>query len=112
MYAAALAILAVAQIARALLAARRAAPRAPSPLALSNSKALGTLALGVGYGAVLPWLGYAGSIALLLVATAAYQGAGLNRRVFLIALFGAAFLWALFVWTLGIPQPTGIWSSL
>ena len=72
---------------------------------------LGTLALGAAYGVLLPWLGYAVSIGVLLAATAAYQGAGLNRRVVLVAAGGAAFLWALFVWLLGIPQPAGVWSA-
>ena len=111
-YAAALAGLALVQIGRALLAGRRGAARADSPASNAfNRKTLGTLALGVGYGALLPWLGYAASIAVLLGATAAYQGAGLDRRVVLVAVGGAAFLWALFVWLLGIPQPAGIWSS-
>jgi hypothetical protein len=76
-----------------------------------NRKTLVTLALGIAYGASLPWLGYAASIAALVAATAAYQGAGFNRRVVTVAAGGAAFLWVLFVWLLGIPQPSGIWSS-
>jgi putative tricarboxylic transport membrane protein len=111
-YAVALAVLAAAQIARTLVAARTDPSRESRAPSVSNTKALGMLALGVGYGALLPWLGYAASIGLLLAATAAYQGAGLNRRVVAVALAGAALLWALFVWALGIPQPAGIWSSL
>ena len=110
-YAVALGGLAIVQIARGLVSGRRGATRAAEAESF-NRKTLGTLALGVGYGVLLPWLGYAGSIGLLLAATAAYQGAGLNRRVVLVAACGAAFLWLLFVWLLGIPQPAGIWSSL
>ena len=108
-YGAVLAGLAAMQVARGLLA-RRSGPHAARGGAM-NVRALGTLALGVGYGALLPWLGYAGSIGLLIAATAAHQGAGLNRRLAIVAVCGAAFLWALFVWLLGIPQPAGIWSS-
>ena len=109
-YGLALAVLAVAQIARAL-ASRRTAAGSAGEVMLSHRKTFGTLALGLGYGALLPWLGYAGSIAVLIAATAAYQGAGFNRRVALVAVGGAAFLWALFVWLLGIPQPAGVWTS-
>ena len=109
-YGLALAVLAVAQIARAL-ASRRTAAGSAGAVMLSHRKTFGTLALGLGYGALLPWLGYAGSIAVLIAATAAYQGAGFNRRVALVAVGGAAFLWALFVWLLGIPQPAGVWTS-
>ena len=48
-----------------------------------------------------------GSIALLLAATAVHQGARLSGRVVIVAVCGAAFLWGLFVWLLGIPQPSG-----
>ena len=109
-YGLALAVLAVAQITRAL-ASRRTAAGSAGEVMLSHRKTFGTLALGLGYGALLPWLGYAGSIAVLIAATAAYQGAGFNRRVALVAVGGAAFLWALFVWLLGIPQPAGVWTS-
>lgn len=109
-YAATLAALALVQIARSLVAARGTA-RSESPARAFNRKTLGTLALGAGYGVLLPWLGYALSIGVLLAATAAHQGAGLNRRVVLVAAGGAAFLWTLFVWLLGIPQPAGMWSS-
>ena len=111
-YGLALAVLALAQIARALGSRRRIAARSSGEPMPSHGKTIGTLALGLAYGAVLPWLGYAGSIALLIAATAAYQGSGFNRRVALIAAGGAVFLWALFVWLLGIPQPAGIWTGL
>ena len=108
-YGVVLAGLALTLIARGFLA-RRSGSQAARGTA-TNAKTLGILALGVGYGALLPWIGYAGSIALLLAATAAHQGAGLSGRVVIVAVCGAAFLWGLFVWLLGIPQPSGIWSS-
>ena len=108
-YGVVLAGLALTLIARSVLA-RRSPTQAAAGTA-TNAKTAGILALGVGYGALLPWLGYAGSIGLLLVATAVHQGARLSGRVVLVAVCGAAFLWGLFVWLLGIPQPSGIWSS-
>jgi hypothetical protein len=111
-YAVALAGLALVQIARALVPGRSGAPRPPtSASGAFNRNMLGTLALGAAYGVLLPWLGYAVSIGVLLAATAAHHGAGLNRRVVLVAACGAAFLWALFVWLLGIPQPAGVWLA-
>ena len=111
-YAVALAGLALVQIARALVSSRSDAPQSTtSASGAFNRRMLGTLALGAAYGVLLPWLGYAVSIGVLLAATAAYQGAGLNRRVVLVAAGGAAFLWALFVWLLGIPQPAGVWLA-
>jgi hypothetical protein len=109
-YGVVLAGLALTLIARSFLA-RRSSARAARRTA-TNAKTAGILALGVGYGALLPWLGYAGSIALLLAGTAVHQGARLSGRVAIVAVCGAAFLWGLFVWLLGIPQPPGIWSSL
>ena len=108
-YGVVLAGLALTLIARSFLARRTSSQAAPGTA--TNAKTAGILALGVGYGALLPWLGYAGSIALLLAATAVHQGAGLRGRVVIVAVCGAAFLWGLFVWLLGIPQPAGIWSS-
>jgi putative tricarboxylic transport membrane protein len=108
-YGAVLAALALMQIVRALVSKRSSTQTAGG--VGPNVTAIGTLALGVGYAAVVQWLGYAGSIALLLGATAVHQGAGFSSRVVLVAVCGAAFLWALFVWLLGIPQPPGIWSS-
>ena len=111
-YAVALAGLALVQIARAVVAGRRGpTPSTASASGAFNRRTVGTLALGAAYGVLLPWLGYAVSIGVLLAATAAYQGAGLNRRVVLVAAGGAAILWVLFVWLLGIPQPAGIWSA-
>lgn len=107
-YGVVLAGLALTLIARSVLARRS---RSQAPETATNAKTAGILALGVGYGALLPWLGYAGSIALLLAATAVHQGARLSGRVAIVAVCGGAFLWGLFVWLLGIPQPPGVWSS-
>lgn len=106
-----LAGLAVLQVARALLIMRRPPAGAVQPAGrvLGDSRIAVTLGLGIAYGAVLPWLGYPTSIALLLVATAGYMAGGINRRVVAVAVAGGAVFWLLFVWLLGIPQPEGIW---
>jgi putative tricarboxylic transport membrane protein len=108
-YGVVLAALALTLIARSFLARRSGSQTAQE--VSTNARTAGILALGVGYGALLPWLGYAGSIALLLLGTAMHEGARLSGRVVIVAVCGAAFLWGLFVWLLGIPQPSGIWSS-
>ena len=109
-YAVVLAALGLVQIARAAIS-RSAGESQTDQSKPSHRKTLGILAIGAGYGALLPWLGYPGSIALLIAATAAHQGAGLNARVAAVAIGGAACMWALFVWLLGIPQPAGIWPG-
>jgi hypothetical protein len=83
---------------------------------------IGLALIGVVYLAVVPWLGYPVSIALLIAGTAWYQGggpstgqAGQPRRtkgILVVAASGAVFLWLLFVVLLGIPQPSGVWSSI
>jgi hypothetical protein len=70
------------------------------------------LAIGVGYVAAVPWLGYLPSVAALIGATIYYQERVFNRHVVLVALGGAVFCWLLFVRLMGIPQPPGWWRSL
>jgi putative tricarboxylic transport membrane protein len=71
----------------------------------------GMLTIGVLYVALVPWLGYAISLAALIAATVYYQGGAFNRRAALVACSGAVFFWILFVWVLRIPQPAGVWPS-
>jgi hypothetical protein len=72
----------------------------------------GMLLIGAVYVAVVPWLGYLLSIALLIASTAWYQGGTINRRVVVVAASGALLLWLLFVAFLRIPQPPGAWTSI
>ena len=72
----------------------------------------GMLAIGVVYMLVVSWLGYILSLAGLIFATTYYQGGAVNRRVAVVAVSGAVFLWLLFVILLRIPQPAGLWPSL
>jgi putative tricarboxylic transport membrane protein len=124
-YAIVLAMLAVVTIVRGALARRRAFPQARLKPDMTERDAnagprtravswrfVGTTLIGVVYLAVVPWLGYLVSIALLIAATAWYQGGTLTGRVLLVASSGALLLWLLFVALLGIPQPSGAWSAI
>lgn len=73
--------------------------------------AAGLLAIGVAYLFIVPTLGYVLSVALLIIATAAYLGAGLRTRVVAIGIGGAIFLYAMFVTLLGVRMPAGILSA-
>ena len=73
-------------------------------------RAGGLLAIGIAYLIFVNSVGYASMIALLLAATALYQGAALNWRTLTVAVVGAAFLWGVFVLLLGVSMPSGILS--
>ena len=72
-------------------------------------RAAGVLAIGVVYVLLAPVLGYVIAIALVIVATAIYQGGAFGWRLVLIGAGGALFLWLVFVALLHIHQPTGLW---
>lgn len=75
-------------------------------------RAIGMLAIGVAYLLLIPWLGYAVSIALLMLAVALYNEGGLNLKTVAVAVLGAAFFYLLFVLFLDIPLPPGFWPRL
>ena len=97
-------------IARAALARRQSPSRDDSPR--QSWRFMGMLLIGVLYVAIVPWLGYLPSIALLIAGTAWYQGGVMNRRVIVVSASGALLLWLLFVAFLRIPQPPGAWTSI
>lgn len=117
-YAVALAVLSLILMAHALLSRQRVATAQPdgtdTPASQRTAfrRAAGLLFIGAAYVAVVPWLGYILTLTLLIVATAYYQGGTLSRRLAIIALLGAVFLWFLFVIALRIPQPAGLWPEL
>ena len=88
---------------------RRTAAAPPAGTAMWRS--FGLLALGVGYVAIVPWVGYVVAIALLIGGTVFYQARAWRRSDALVAVGGALFLWVLFVIVLGIRQPGGIWAA-
>ncbi len=75
-------------------------------------RALGVIAIGVGFLVALPVLGYALSVALLLVAVATYSGKAFGLGTVVFGVAGAAFFYVLFVLGLDVPLPAGIWPSL
>lgn len=72
----------------------------------------GILVIGALYVFAVSWTGYVIALALLIVATAYYQGGALSARLGLVAIVGALFFWLLFVFILRIPQPPGLWPEL
>ena len=115
-YAIVLAVLSMVLIARSL---RTANPEPPNPGPANREptnrgmvRVAGMLLIGVGYIAVLPYLGYLISVAMLITATTYFQGGRVNGRTLAIALSGAALFWVLFIWLLRIQYPAGLWPSL
>lgn len=70
-------------------------------------RAVGMLAIGVGYLLLVSWLGYIITVALLLLCVSLYIGAKLNARTLLVAGIGGIVYHFLFVEFLGIPLPAG-----
>lgn len=75
-------------------------------------RGLGTLAIGVAYVALVPWLGYPLAIALVIGAASLYGGGQISARLAAIAALGALGLWFVFVFLLHIGQPAGIWPDI
>lgn len=75
-------------------------------------RAAGMVLIGAAYVAVLPWLGYIVSLALLIFSAAWYLEHRRTRWMLPIAAAGAFAFWLLFVEVLQIPQPAGLWPSL
>jgi len=121
----ALAVLAVLLIVRSLTLNRRASEDAPAPEPTGTAegppepsarhrhlRALGMLALGVGYLLVVPYLGYTLTIMGLLLAASLYIGARFGPKTLAIAGIGGVSFYLLFVKFLNIPLPAGIWPDL
>lgn len=111
-----LAVLAVLLIVRALVFGQepRRVPAENEPRALPRPhlRALGMLALGIGYLLVVSTLGYVVSVVLLLGAVALYVGYRPSPALAVFAIVGAAGFYVLFVQILDIPLPPGIWPKL
>lgn len=118
--------LAVLLILRSLVIQRLSASKAAKPAAAAPAeeeadgksawelhlRAIGMLALGVGYLLVVPYLGYTLSIIALLLAVALYIGAKLGPKTLAVAGIGGVFFYLLFVQFLHIPLPPGVWPAL
>jgi hypothetical protein len=112
LYAVILAALSLMTIVPAALAVVRRQPPHRDDVPRRSWRFAGMLLIGSLYVAIVPWLGYVPSIALLIAGTAWYQGGAINRRVVVVSASGALILWLLFVAFLRIPQPPGAWTSI
>lgn len=120
--AAALAIVAVLLVGKALLASRRVVPAAPAaaPAASEDGderatfpRALGFAAIGVGYMLVAPWVGFALGVALLILAVAIYEGERFSARLALVAAACGVGFWLVFARLLGVEQPVSpLWEPV
>jgi putative tricarboxylic transport membrane protein len=92
--------------------AQAAEVAASSDVPRAHLRAAGMLTLGILYLLVVPTLGYALSVALLMAGVALYNHRPPKLDLVLFAIFGAAAFYVLFVKILGIPLPPGIWPRL
>ena len=114
-YALLLACLSIVQIIHSLIRRSEREPLSSVPRSSQLRalwRALGMLVIGAAYLVIVPWLGYVSSIAGLILVTILYQHGVGRRRAVAVAVSGALFFWLLFVLLLGIPQPSGFWTSL
>lgn len=117
-YAVTLALLGAALLAKTLIAWRLGrggpAPARTGPGGTTRRwlRAAGALALGAGYVAVVPLIGYLVSIAALIALAAWYQGERPGLRLAAIAIGGGVLFYLFFGAVLGVDVPTGFWPSL
>lgn len=108
-----LALLLIAKSSFELIRARRkASGEEPEHPWRRHLLAAGMLAVGVVYVLIAELVGYLPGIALVILATALYQGAARSWRAPAIAVGGAVSFWLLFVVLLNIGQPEGLWSRM
>jgi putative tricarboxylic transport membrane protein len=107
--AAALAVVALLLIGKALLG-RQPAPAAAAPEGehAGLPRALGFVAIGIGYMLVAPLVGFAVGVAALIVAVALYEGERPSPKLLAVAAAGGVGFWAVFVRLLGTEQPAAL----
>lgn len=71
-------------------------------------RALGLLAIAAGYAIIAPFVGYLLAIALLIAAVAIYEGIRPSWGLVITAIGGGIGFWLLFVWLLGVEQPSSM----
>lgn len=71
-------------------------------------RALGLLAIAAGYAVLAPFIGYLPAIVLLIAAVAIYEGVRPSWGLAITAIGGGIGFWLLFVWLLGVEQPSSI----
>jgi putative tricarboxylic transport membrane protein len=113
----ALGVLSLILIGRSLLMQKAALAERPTPQELAERRrrhlrAAGIFLLGVAYVALLPYLGYAVSILLLVAGVAWYNGKTPSPTLAAVALGTSVGFYLLFVRFLDIGQPPGLWPDL
>ncbi len=117
-YAALLALIALALAARALIASRFMArgPQASlDDFSADRQKLLragGMLTIGIVYIATVTFIGYLVALAAVIALIAIYQGEHAGRRLAAISIGGGITFWIFFDRLLGIEMPSGFWPAL
>lgn len=106
-----LAVLALLLILRSLFLRPRPEQGTDSEAPRAHMRALGMLVLGGAYLVVVPSLGYAVSVALLVAAVALYNHQRPSLRLALVTILISVGFYLLFVQMLRIPLPPGIWPD-
>lgn len=108
----AMALGALGVLAAARAVARRYSDAAPAVVAGGRAhwRALGLLALGIGYVVVTPYAGYMLATSAFLFAVAVYAGRAPSLRVAGISVGGGIVLWLMFAKLLGVALPAGMLS--
>jgi putative tricarboxylic transport membrane protein len=75
-------------------------------------RALGFVAIGIGYMAIAPMVGFAIGIAMLIIAVAVYEREALSLGLVAIAAAGGLGYWLVFVRFLGTEQPAAALLAL
>jgi len=117
MLAIALALLALGLAVQSILDIRKQKAGGTTPAAKPvewrrHFRALGLVGIGAVYILVLPYLGYAVSVAIILAGVATYTGLKPSWQSALFAVGGALFFYVIFVKLLRIPLPSGFWPTI
>jgi putative tricarboxylic transport membrane protein len=108
-----LALLGVAQLARAAFRRRAAGPDdMPLEGGAVHLRAAGVIGIGIVYMLVAPALGYPVAVAALIFAMTVYAGMPVSLRLAGVSVGGGAALWFMFVKALGVSMPVGVLGRL
>jgi cell division protein FtsW (lipid II flippase) len=108
-----LAILGVAQLARAAFARRVAGPDELShDETAAHLRAIGVIVIGIVYILAAPYLGYPLAATALIFAMALYAGMPVSLRLAAVSVGGGFVMWVMFVKALGVAMPVGILGRL
>jgi putative tricarboxylic transport membrane protein len=108
-----LAILGVAQLARAASARRVAGPDELSQDEIAaHLRSIGVIAIGIVYILAAPYLGYPLAATALIFAMSVYAGMPISLHLAAVSVGGGFVMWLMFVKALGIAMPVGLLGRL